>query len=85
MTMRHVIRPILRRAITLAARSLLCMAVPIGSTGAQAGRAQAGRAPAPDVVIVRAARLIDGRGGAPLEPAMVRIEGERPHLARGRR
>ena len=29
------------------------------------------------VVIVRAARLIDGKGGAPLEPAMVRIEGER--------
>jgi imidazolonepropionase-like amidohydrolase len=29
------------------------------------------------VTIVKAARLIDGRGGAPLEPAMVRIEGER--------
>ena len=32
---------------------------------------------APIVTIVRAARLIDGRGGASLEPAMVRIEGER--------
>ena len=32
---------------------------------------------APIVTIVRAARMIDGRGGAPLEPAMVRIEGER--------
>jgi imidazolonepropionase-like amidohydrolase len=29
------------------------------------------------IVVVRAARLIDGRGGAPLSPAMVRIEGER--------
>jgi imidazolonepropionase-like amidohydrolase len=28
-------------------------------------------------IIVRAARLIDGRGGAPLAPAMVRIDGER--------
>jgi imidazolonepropionase-like amidohydrolase len=28
-------------------------------------------------VILRAARLIDGRGGAPLEPAMIRIDGER--------
>jgi imidazolonepropionase-like amidohydrolase len=32
---------------------------------------------AADIVIVRAARLIDGRGGAPIAPAMVRIEGER--------
>lgn len=29
------------------------------------------------VVIIKAARLIDGRGGAPLIPVMVRIEGER--------
>ena len=29
------------------------------------------------IVVVRAARLIDGRGGAPLSPAMVRIEGDR--------
>jgi imidazolonepropionase-like amidohydrolase len=28
-------------------------------------------------VVVRAARLIDGRGGPPLEPAMVRINGDR--------
>src|SRR5690242_19011920 len=32
--------------------------------------------PAP-TVIIRASRLIDGRGGAPLEPAMVRISGDR--------
>jgi imidazolonepropionase-like amidohydrolase len=35
------------------------------------------RAQAQTVTIIRAARLIDGRGGAPLEPAMVRVEGER--------
>src|SRR5262245_1542053 len=29
------------------------------------------------VTVVKAARLIDGRGGAPIAPAMVRIEGER--------
>lgn len=29
------------------------------------------------VLIIKAARLIDGRGGAPLVPAMVRVEGER--------
>src|SRR5436853_206655 len=28
-------------------------------------------------IVIKAARLIDGRGGPPLEPAMVRIEGER--------
>jgi len=71
-TMRHVIRPILRRAITLAVRSLAWAAVLVGTANGQAATARA-----PDVVIVRAARLIDGRGGAPLEPAMVRVEGER--------
>ncbi|MBK5255348.1 MAG: amidohydrolase family protein [Vicinamibacteria bacterium] len=38
------------------------------------------QAPAQDaapVIIVKAARLIDGRGGAPVSPAMVRIEGDR--------
>jgi len=34
-------------------------------------------AEAPAVVVVKAARLIDGRGGAPLAPAMVRVEGDR--------
>ena len=29
------------------------------------------------IVVVKAARLIDGRGGAPLEPAMIRIDGDR--------
>ena len=33
-------------------------------------------APAPPVTLVRAARLIDGRGGAVIAPAAVRVEGE---------
>ncbi len=32
---------------------------------------------APDIVVVRAARLIDGTGGAPLTPATVVIRGDR--------
>jgi imidazolonepropionase-like amidohydrolase len=31
----------------------------------------------PPVVVIRAARLIDGRGGATLAPAMVRVDGDR--------
>jgi len=31
----------------------------------------------PAVVLLKAARLVDGRGGAPLAPAMVRVEGDR--------
>lgn len=31
----------------------------------------------PAVTVIRAARLIDGRGGPPLAPAMVRIEGDK--------
>ena len=31
----------------------------------------------PAVVVVKAARLVDGRGGTPLAPAMVRVEGDR--------
>lgn len=39
--------------------------------------ALAQRAPAREVTIVRAARLIDGTGGPVLAPAMVRIEGDK--------
>ena len=39
--------------------------------------AQGGPAMSPAIIIIKAARLIDGRGGAPLSPAMVRVEGER--------
>jgi len=31
----------------------------------------------PAVVVLKAARLIDGRGGAPMAPALVRVEGDR--------
>jgi imidazolonepropionase-like amidohydrolase len=34
-------------------------------------------AQSPPSVVVKAARLIDGRGGRPLEPAMVRVAGDR--------
>jgi imidazolonepropionase-like amidohydrolase len=33
--------------------------------------------PAPPVVVLKAARLIDGTGRAPISPAMVRVEGDR--------
>ncbi|HUO96132.1 MAG TPA: amidohydrolase family protein [Steroidobacteraceae bacterium] len=41
------------------------------------GLAGAALAAAPAVTVIRAARLIDGRGGAPLSPAMVRVEGDK--------
>ena len=44
--------------------------------GAASPRAQGTPARAV-TVIVKAARLIDGRGGAPIAPAMVRVEGDR--------
>ena len=40
-------------------------------------RAQVAPAAVPAVIILKAARLIDGRGGAPTAPAMVRVDGER--------
>lgn len=47
-------------------------------TGALAALTPAASAQdAATVIVVKAAHLIDGRGGAPLSPAMVRIEGER--------
>ena len=44
---------------------------------AATGRSHAEAPETKGVLIVKAARLIDGHGGAPLSPAMVRIEGER--------
>jgi imidazolonepropionase-like amidohydrolase len=35
------------------------------------------RSAAADVLVLKAARLIDGRGGAPLVPGMLRVEGDR--------
>jgi len=40
-----------------------------------------GQASAPPVIAVRAARLIDGRGGAPIAPAVVVIRGDRIEAA----
>ena len=37
----------------------------------------AAQSPAPQVIVLRASRLIDGTGAAPIMPAMIRIEGER--------
>jgi imidazolonepropionase-like amidohydrolase len=48
--------------------------------GLAAGQSFADPPPATEaagVTVIRAARLIDGRGGEPLAPAMVRIEGEK--------
>ncbi|HTO87773.1 MAG TPA: amidohydrolase family protein, partial [Thermoanaerobaculia bacterium] len=47
----------------------------IAAVLAAGGLAAAG--PAPSVTVVRAARLIDGRGGGAVGPAMVRIEDDR--------
>jgi imidazolonepropionase-like amidohydrolase len=47
----------------------------LAALGAAAVTAHAADAPA--VVVLKAARLVDGRGGAPLAPAMVRVEGDR--------
>ena len=56
-----------------------CALAGLGLGAMLAGQAHAAPpVPAPpDVVVLRAARLIDGRGGAPLAPGMVRVEGEK--------
>ena len=61
----------LLRRVGLAA--LFTLALAAGSAAADNLARVAPSAP----TLIRAARLIDGRGGAPLAPAMVRIEGER--------
>ncbi len=58
-----------RRSAHLLSTLLVCAGI------ALAAHAQ-GAQPDP-VIVLKAARLIDGRGGEPLSPAMVRIEGER--------
>lgn len=52
--------------------AMACAAVAFAHAAPTGGDAAAGT-----VTILRAARLIDGRGGPPMSPAMVRIEGER--------
>ena len=49
-------------------RSLIAVALGASLAGAQS---------VTTVTVLRAARLIDGRGGAPLAPGMVRVDGER--------
>ncbi len=51
--------------------ALLALALALGSAplGAQTPPAQ--------VIVIRAGRMIDGTGAAPVHPAMVRIEGDR--------
>lgn len=51
-------------------------ALPLSLLVATASPALATKAGA-ETVVLKAARLVDGRGGAPLAPAMVRIEGDR--------
>jgi imidazolonepropionase-like amidohydrolase len=53
-----------RWAVQLA--SLTLLAIPL-----------AAQPPRPQITVLRAARLIDGTGAAPIRPAMMRIEGER--------
>jgi imidazolonepropionase-like amidohydrolase len=58
---------------TLLRTLVLTLAVPSLAVTLCAGRAAA----ADETVVVKAARLVDGRGGRPLAPAMVLVEGDR--------
>ena len=71
--MHRMLRLSLRRAVSLVVRTATFAVAAVSIAHAQAPAATRAAA----VTIVRAARLIDGKGGTPLEPAMVRIEGER--------
>lgn len=66
--------PLLTKAGVVQAVMTACTVCMIGGVAA---RAQVAPAAAPAAIIVKAARLIDGRGGPPIAPAMVRIDGER--------
>ncbi len=65
------------RVITVPLAALLAL----GTTLALAPRATPAQAPravrTAEVIILKAARLLDGNGGAALSPAMVRVEGEK--------
>ena len=58
-----------RRSAHLLSTLLVCAGIALA--------AHAQGAQSDPVIVLKAARLIDGRGGEPLSPAMVRIEGER--------
>ena len=66
------------RRLTLVAL-LACGAVATASPSLTAAQHAASGPPATPArtIVIRAARLIDGRGGTPIAPAMVRVEGER--------
>jgi imidazolonepropionase-like amidohydrolase len=53
-----------------------CLLVALGGTTGRPAVAEMQSTPAP-IVMIKAGRLLDGRGGAPLVPAMVRVEGEK--------
>ena len=53
-----------------------CFLVALGGTTWRPAVAETQTPPAP-ITIIKAGRLIDGRGRAPLVPAMVRVEGEK--------
>jgi imidazolonepropionase-like amidohydrolase len=53
-----------------------CFLVALGGTTWRPAVAETQPTPAP-ITIIKAGRLIDGRGRAPLVPAMVRVEGEK--------
>ena len=55
--------------VTIASLTFAAIAATLPAQGSAA-------TPAP-VIAIKAGRLIDGRGGAPMSPAMVRIEGDR--------
>ena len=71
--MHRMLRLSIRRAVALAFCTTASAVTAVSSAEAQPPAATRSAA----VTIVRAARLVDGKGGTPLEPAMVRIEGER--------
>jgi len=67
-----------RHTLATLLMSLACGAAAIVPTSLAAQHAMGGRPDVPvGTVVIRAARLIDGQGGAPLAPAMVRVEGDR--------
>lgn len=62
------------RAVRVLSAIVLAFAAAV--SGGTPAHAQAGTVAA-QTVIVKAGRLIDGRGGAPIIPAMVRVDGQR--------
>lgn len=57
-------------------RIMLALVVAAGSLLSAARATAQARGAKPEVIVIKAARLIDGTGGAVLAPAMVRVEGD---------